>query len=500
MRLWIAGAIVLLCVGCSSDDQALDAHTAINDAGVSDAYTVEDAQAPDADVDATAAYQLTVMKLGTGSGIVTSDVAGIDCGSGCSAEYATGAMVRLTAVADGDSDFVGWGGDCSGTGACVVSMTTARTVTATFSVQQHTLFVIPAGTGTGTVISAPMGIDCGSGCSAAYDKGTSVILIPTPDDGSYFTGWAGEGCTGVGACAVSMTADRAVTATFTLRQHQLTVTPTGAGVGTVTSVPTGINCGATCSANYDHGTSVTLSATPAPGSDFAGWTGEGCTGTGVCVVSITQARSVTARFDVAQHTLTVSRVGGGTGTVSSLSAGIDCGSTCSADYVHGTMVTLSATPDPGNTFVGWSGSGCTGNGACVVSMVSANSVTAVFGSPSTCSVAPTSSLKALYCDAASGIQIMDIWNIDAPAGDYTLSVTPNMSSPTASVIELYQGPTLLQQVNYNWQTTISAASPATHHLAGYLSVSVGRCTSGTSSEYGLGNIFDGVKVLRISCP
>jgi len=76
----------------------------------------------------------------------------------------------------------------------------------------------------------------------------------------------------------------------------LTVTKSGAGGGTVTSSPSGIDCGSTCGANYSSGTSVTLSAAAASGSTFAGWSGA-CSGTGTCTVSMTAARSVTATFN-----------------------------------------------------------------------------------------------------------------------------------------------------------------------------------------------------------
>jgi hypothetical protein len=79
--------------------------------------------------------------------------------------------------------------------------------------------------------------------------------------------------------------------------HLLSVSKTGTGEGTVTSSPSGINCGGTCSVSYNDGTSVTLTASAQTGSSFTGWTGEGCSGTGTCVVSMTQARNVTANFD-----------------------------------------------------------------------------------------------------------------------------------------------------------------------------------------------------------
>ncbi|GAB4217035.1 MAG: hypothetical protein Fur007_18270 [Rhodoferax sp.] len=77
--------------------------------------------------------------------------------------------------------------------------------------------------------------------------------------------------------------------------YALTVSKSGTGSGTVTSSPTGIDCGATCSASFSSGTSVTLTATPASGSSFAGWSGA-CSGTGTCAVTMSAAQNVTATF------------------------------------------------------------------------------------------------------------------------------------------------------------------------------------------------------------
>jgi hypothetical protein len=319
---------------------------------------------------------LTVIKTGTGSGIVTSGPAGIDCGSDCTEDYVYGTSVTLTASPATGSTFTGWSGACSGTGSCVVSMTDHRSVTANFTIQTRTLTVSKNGTGSGTVTSSPAGIDCGGDCSQAYNYGTSVTLTATPATGSTFAGWSGA-CSGTGSCIVSMTAARSVTATFDIQTHTLTVSKSGSGSGTVTSSPAGIDCGSDCSQTYNYGTSVTLTASPAFGSTFAGWSGA-CSGTGSCVVSMTSAKSVTATFNVIPpQTLTVSRIGSGSGTITSSPAGIDCGSDCSEDYTYGTSVTLTASPAFGSTFVGWSGD-CSGTGSCVVSMTTARSVTAGF--------------------------------------------------------------------------------------------------------------------------
>ena len=78
-------------------------------------------------------FGLTVSRAGTGEGTVTSDPAGIDCGTSCSADFVNGTTVELTAAADSGSTFTGWSGACSGTGACEVTMDQAREVIATFT-------------------------------------------------------------------------------------------------------------------------------------------------------------------------------------------------------------------------------------------------------------------------------------------------------------------------------------------------------------------------------
>jgi hypothetical protein len=83
--------------------------------------------------------------------------------------------------------------------------------------------------------------------------------------------------------------------------HTLSVTRAGTGSGTVTSDPDGIDCGPDCLESYTAGETVALSATAAPGSTFAGWSGA-CSGTGGCTVSMSANRSVTATFDLIPDT------------------------------------------------------------------------------------------------------------------------------------------------------------------------------------------------------
>ncbi|HQW39358.1 MAG TPA: choice-of-anchor D domain-containing protein, partial [Usitatibacteraceae bacterium] len=256
----------------------------------------------------------------------------------------------------------------------------AKVVSAAFTLQRHALVLTKDGTGTGAVTSSPAGIDCGPDCEGEWDHGTVVTLTATADATSTFRQFDGD-CVGAGPqCTVTMTAARAVTASFAIRQHALSVSVSGTGSGTVTSTPAGISCAGDCNEDYGHGTVVTLSAAPSADSVFAGWTGA-CAGTGECMVTMTDARSVTATFTLKQFTLTVAKQGAGSGAVTSSPAGIDCGADCAEAYDIGTAVVLTATPAPGSAFVGWSGS-CAGTGACNVTMTSTRSVTASFaGAP-----------------------------------------------------------------------------------------------------------------------
>ncbi len=170
------------------------------------------------------------------------------------------------------------------------------------------------------------------------------------------------------------------------KQKQFTLTvgkkKIGAGDGSITSADGLINCGTTCRQRYDAGTSVTLTATPAENSSFAGWSGA-CSGTGACTVAMDKTKSVKAAF--AAYKLKIIKTGKkqGTGNVTSIPAGIDCGATCQNIYPSGTTVTLSAVPDSGSSFTGWTPKSlCSGTDPCTVTMNTARTVTATFsGSP-----------------------------------------------------------------------------------------------------------------------
>ena len=88
-----------------------------------------------------------------------------------------------------------------------------------------------------------------------------------------------------------------IAATLTSNTTTFSIAKVGTGMGTVTSIPVGIDCGLVCSAVLDIGTPIGIQATPAPGSVFAGWSGGGCAGTTNCGVKLAGPITVTAKFD-----------------------------------------------------------------------------------------------------------------------------------------------------------------------------------------------------------
>jgi len=283
-----------------------------------------------------------------------------------------------------------------------------------------------AGTGSGSVTSDPAGLTCGTSCgstAASFPTGTLVALNPAAAAGSVFTGWSGNADCANGV--ITIDADKTCTATFELLEN-LTVTKAGSGAGTVTSTPSGIDCGVDCTESYAYNTVVTLSAAPAAGSRFTGWSGA-CAGTGSCVVTMDAAKSVTATF-VLTYSLTVGKAGTGSGTVSSSPAGISCGSDCSETYDTGTVVTLTATPSAGSRFSSWSGA-CTGSGSCVVTMNAAKSVTVTFIQSYTLTVGRSGSGSGTVTSSPAGISCGADCNEVYDSGTVvTLTATPSAGS------------------------------------------------------------------------
>ena len=114
-------------------------------------------------------------------------------------------------------------------------------------------------------------------------------------------------------------------------------------------------------------------------------------------------------------------------------SGIDCGSTCFADYASGSIVTLSANPDAGSIFTGWSGAGCSGTGLCALTMDAAKAVTATFElagpqgfdffAVTPCRVLDTRPAAALVSQVLRMIPVAELCGVPVTAKAVALNVT-----------------------------------------------------------------------------
>jgi hypothetical protein len=199
--------------------------------------------------------------------------------------------------------------------------------------------------------------------------------------------------------------DTALTVTVVPRPQPVTVTVAGSGGGTVVSTPAGIQCRllagqsqGTCTFTFPGDARVSLLAVPQAGSGFGGW-GDACAASGAattCDVTADQARAVRATF-TALRTVTVGG-DGGNGSITSSPAGIACtvaptGTTgaCSAGFLDGVPVTLTAAPTGDDRFVSWGGACAAATGASCTFVVGegATGASVRFARPQALTVAPS---------------------------------------------------------------------------------------------------------------
>ncbi len=154
------------------------------------------------------------------------------------------------------------------------------------------------------------------------------------------------------------------------------------GLGQITNSASGFSCTDSCTQDLISGSQITLQAKPNSGNNFDAWKGA-CTGTGNCIIDMSQNQSVEAVFSAAAantfQLIVNANIGG---TIKSTLAGIDCGVDCTEIYNSGIRVNLTATANPGYSFIRWAGA-CTGNQACAITMNSNQTITAYFSSGNT---------------------------------------------------------------------------------------------------------------------
>jgi uncharacterized repeat protein (TIGR02543 family) len=299
----------------------------------------------------------------------------------CNYVFFNGVITTLSFVPEKNYTFNGWTGDCSSSNQCTIRVDSDKTINASVqeNIRYNKLVVTKTDLGNGTIASIPAGISCGTSCLASFKNGTSVTLNATPDSNYVFSGWGGGSCSGTGTCTVTMDSDKSVTASFTYsppppNSHTLSVSKVGSG--TITSVPASISCGATCSTQFVHGSTVSLLAQPDYGFAFAGWSGA-CASTGTCVVTMDSDKSVSANFiELPKYPVKVTKPS--TGVISSEPAGILCGGSnrqCASTFSSAKLI---ATPNPGYEFIRWNGCQAPEGNICYIKPTGKMALSAVF--------------------------------------------------------------------------------------------------------------------------
>jgi hypothetical protein len=211
-------------------------------------------------------YSVTVQPT-TGGSVSLSPAGG---------SYPSGTLVTVTAVPAAGYRFGSWGGALSGTSnPTTLLVDSNKTISANF-IRQFT--VSTSSTGSGSVVLSPSG--------GVYDAGTVVTATAVPSNSvASFLGWGGDLSGATNPQTLVVDANKSVSASFTVT-YSLSVSVRRKG-SVVLDPPGG---------TYLAGTQVTLTAVPAAGYVFQGWSGALSGTTNPATLLMNDNKSVTASF------------------------------------------------------------------------------------------------------------------------------------------------------------------------------------------------------------
>ena len=265
--------------------------------------------------------------------------------------YDSNTVVELTATPDIGFTFAGWGGDASGgTNPLSVRMNGNKNITANFSNSMIPQYSITLTSTNGTVAKSPN--------QTLYDSNSLVQLTATPNTGYTFTGWSGGATGSSNPVNVTMNGNKNITANFAIKQYSITLTSAN---GTVAKNPN--------LSLYDSNTVVALTATPNAVFTFSSWGGDASGTTNTASVTMNGNKNVIANFTIKQFSITVTSTNGTVAKNPNQSL-----------YDSNTIVQLTATPNAGYTFTGWSGDTTGSTNPLSVTMKKNRNITANFSS------------------------------------------------------------------------------------------------------------------------
>ncbi len=291
-------------------------------------------------------YTLDVQTSGAGAVTVTPS----------QTTYIYGDVVTLTATPDTDWHFAGWSGDIGNAdNPYVFTIQGSMNVTATFSQEAPVIYTLQAqADGPGRVTLAPAG--------TKFISGTTVVLTAEPDPEHYFAGWSGDIGSADNPYTLTLQNDMGVTATFTAEPLDIyTLQVHTVGQGQVTHAPAGTT--------FISGATVRLAAEPAEGWAFTGWQGALDGDANPVTITMDAHKTITATFTpILTYTLTITTVGEGEVSIDPQRDFYDAG----------TVVTLTALPQAGWTFTGWSGDLDGDASPVAITMTGHKTITATF--------------------------------------------------------------------------------------------------------------------------
>jgi polygalacturonase len=267
------------------------------------------------------------------------------------ATYPSGTSVQVTATPAAGYAFSNFSGDLTGTtNPATLVVTKADSITANFTAVPCTLTITVVGQGTVTPASG-----------SSYPCGTQVQITATPANGYSFGQFSG-GLTGTtNPQTITLNANSSVTATF-VQGTSCTLSTSTVGSGTISISPTGTV--------FSCGTPITVTATPATYYSLTGFSGAITGTTNPQTFTLNSNSTVTATFSQTRFPINTTIVGPGTVTANPADPG--------SGYTSGTQVTLTATPNSGAYFVGFSGAQTSSTSPITVTVNSTTNITATF--------------------------------------------------------------------------------------------------------------------------
>lgn len=272
--------------------------------------------------------------------------------------YSTGSSVTATASPNAGFTFVDWtenGVRVSTSSSIQFFITANRTFVANFRAIPASQFAV--------VLSSNPAAGGTTDGEGAYASGTSVTVSAAQNTGYTFANWTDKASGTVLSTSPNytfvLTANRTLVANFTLNTYALTVNAVN---GTVAKTPD--------NPRYNHGSSVQLTATPATGYVFSSWSGDASGSTNPLTVTMNSDKNITANFTaipVNTFTLTVTAVNGSVAKNPN-----------QPTYASGSTVQLTATPNSGFNFTGWSGDATGSANPLTVTMNANKNITANF--------------------------------------------------------------------------------------------------------------------------